>query len=352
MGEEVYQELREFMDKLPGGYPATRSGVEIRILKKLFTEEDAKLTMKLPREPEKLSAIAASIGMDEGDLKDRLEDLAMKGLIFRERIGDQVKYMAFQFIVGIYEFQLAHLDKEFCEMFEEYMPLLAMGMLTRKTAQMRIIPVQSAIDASKSVAPYNMVREMVKEQDVIAVQQCICRKEQGLMGHECDRPQEICIGFGTFAQFYIDNGWGRQIDVDEAMGLLDKAEENALVLSPSNTKELVAICCCCPCCCPIVKSAKYMPRPQDFVRSYYVAEIDADLCSACGTCIDRCQVNAIEEGDAMEMIDGRCIGCGLCVPTCPEEAISLTAKPDMEAPPRDLQEMLTKITEERGLNKT
>jgi ferredoxin len=350
MSEEVYTRLREFLDNLPGGYPKTPSGVEIRILKKLFTPEDAELTMKLPREPEEVSTIAERLGMDEKELEGKLEDLCKKGLIYRMRQGGDTQYMAFQFIVGIYEFQLAHIDREFAELFEEYFPYLAVSMLNIKTPQMRVIPVQSSVDTKKSVAPYNMVREMVKDQEVISVQQCICRKEQGLLGHECDRPQEICIGFGHFAQFYIDNGWARRIDVAEAMRLLDKAEENALVLSPANARELAAICCCCPCCCPIVKSAKLMPWPQDYVRSYYEAKIDPELCAACGDCMERCQVNAIKEGDGSMVVKDRgCIGCGLCVSTCPEEAISMEELPGIEDPPKELIDVLTMIGKERGV---
>ena len=41
MSQDVYSRLREFMDSLPGGYPATPTGVEIKLLEKLFTPEQA-----------------------------------------------------------------------------------------------------------------------------------------------------------------------------------------------------------------------------------------------------------------------------------------------------------------------
>jgi len=348
MGEDVYTRLREFMDTLPAGFPETPTGVEIKILKKIFTPEQAELTMKLTKEPEEVSVIAARVGMYEAELARNLEDMAQKGLIFRVRDGDKALYQAFQFIVGVYEFQLNRLDREFCELFEEYLPYLGASLMSVKTKQMRVIPVESSVKAVPAVATYNRIRDLVKEQDIISVAQCICRKEQGLLGNECDRPQEICIGFGDFAQYYIDNKMARSIGTDEALKLLDKAEESALVLSPSNTQEIEAICCCCSCCCPILKNTKMFPRPADFIQSYYQAEIDPDLCSACGQCIERCQIDAIKEGDDVsEVIDGRCIGCGLCVPTCPEDAITLVAKPNMEAPPKDFHETLRRIETER-----
>jgi ferredoxin len=345
----MYTRLREFMDTLPSGFPATPSGVEIKILKKLFTPQEAELAMKLSKEPEEVREIAERIGMDEPELALKLEEMAQKGLIFRVREGDKVLYQAYQFLVGVYEFQLNRLDKEFCELFEEYLPHMGATMVPLETKQLRVIPVGSSVEAAPAVETYNRVRDLVKEQDVISLAQCICRKEQGLLGNHCEKPQETCIGFGNFARFYIDNGMARAISKDEALGILNVAEEAGLVLSPSNTQEIEWICCCCSCCCPNLKFAKMLPRPADLVRSYYQAEIDPELCSACGECIERCQMEAIQEGqDCSTIIDGRCIGCGLCVSTCPEEAISLVAKPAVEAPPKVLSETLRKIETERS----
>lgn len=349
MAEDVYAKLREFMDTMPAGYPSTPTGVEIRILKRLFSPEEAELTMKLKSEPEEAPAIAARVGIGEAELAQRLEAMARKGLIFRIRKGDKALYQASQFIVGVYEFQLKNLDKEFCQMFEEYLPYLGTSLLSVKTKQLRVIPVESSVGTTPPVETYNRVREMVKGQSVFSVAQCICREEQGLLGKPCTRPQETCLGFGDFAQFYIDNKWARAITKEEALRVLDLAEESALVLCPSNSQQLMSICCCCPCCCPILKYAKIMPRPAAAVQSYYQAKIDPELCSACGQCIDRCQMAAIREGkDSSEVIDGRCIGCGLCASACPTEALIMVAKPAMEAPPKEyFQDTLQRIKAER-----
>jgi ferredoxin len=347
---DVYTRLREFMDKMPVGFPETPTGVEIKILKKLYTPEEAELTMKLKNEPEEVPAIARRIGMGEKELGEKLEDMAQKGLIYRVRSGDKRLYQAFQFIVGVYEFQLKNIDKEFCELFEEYLPYVGMNMASVQTNQLRVVPVESAVGKGGAVQSYNRVRELVKKQKVLCVQECICRKEQDLLGHPCDKPREICLAFGDMAQFTIDNRAGRPIDVEECLKLLDRAEEAGLVLQPSNTEELQWICCCCSCCCPGLKIAKSTPRPQALIRSYYEARIDPDECTACGDCIERCPMDAIREGDNFsEVIDGRCIGCGLCVAVCPVEAITLEPKPGMEAPPKDVRDMLNRIAVERGV---
>lgn len=348
MGNDIYERLRGFLDTLPTGFPSTPTGVELRILKKLFTPEEAELTLNLRSEPETVSQIAARVGREESELAPKLEDVAQKGLIFRVRKGDQALYQAWQFIIGIYEFQVKNLDSELSQMIEEYLPYWGMALGPVRTKQFRVIPVNSAIKVLHNVAPYNKIRELVRQQDLIVVKECICRKEQKLLGKECGRPKQTCLGFGKFAQFFIDNKLGRLITTDEAMKILDVAEESGLVLSLSNAQELESLCCCCSCCCPILRGARLLPKSKYVVSSYYQAKIDPDLCSDCGLCIERCQVDAIKSGGGhSEIRDEKCIGCGLCVNTCPEEAISLIDRPTMADPPRDFDETLMKIGTER-----
>ncbi len=350
MSDEVYTRLREFLDNMPGGFPATESGVEIKILKKLFTPEQAEIAMQLKPLPEPVSTIAERLGMDGSKAAEKLESMAKEGLIYRARIGEKPHYMAIQFIPGIYEFHLNSIDRELAELFEEYFPHLGVIWATTKTKQLRVVPVGSAIDAVPAVATYNRIRDLVKGQELISVAPCICRKEQGLLDNECKRPHELCFQFGFAAQYYIENGLGRQISIDEAMKLLDLAEESALVLSPTNAQEIMSICCCCGCCCGILRGLKMLPRPADQVQSSFQSRINPDLCNACGTCLERCQIDAIKEGEEVMEVDlARCIGCGLCVPACPEEAITLGEKPNVDTPPADMMEMMMKIAEERGL---
>jgi len=345
----VYTRLRAFLDTLPGGYPATPTGVEIRILQKLFTPEEAERVTQLSSVPEAVPVVAMRVGADEAELAEQLENMAQKGLIFRVRSDDGPLYQAFQFVVGIYEFQLKNLDREFCELFEEYLPYLGAGFMALKTRQIRIVPVEAAVQGVKSVAPYNRIREQVKQQALISVSQCICRLEQGLLGHPCQRPQEVCLGFGDFAQYYLDNGMARRIGPDEALEILDRAEKNSLVLSPVNTRRLEAVCCCCPCCCPNLKYSKMHPRPADIMQTDYQAEIDPGLCTGCGDCVEKCQMDAIREaGGVSEIVDGRCIGCGLCVPVCPVEAITLVTRKDPAVPPADFPDLLARMASERA----
>ncbi|MBN2026541.1 MAG: 4Fe-4S binding protein [Actinobacteria bacterium] len=350
MAENVYVRLREFMDSLPGGFPSTESGVELKLLARYFTPEEAELEMHLNIFPETAAAIAERAGMEEGKAAELLESMAGQGCIFRVRTGEQTLYMAMSFLVGVYEFHLKSMDRELAELLDEYLPYMTESWSGGKTKQLRVVPVQAAVDTGKEVATYDRVREMVKGYDNIAVADCICRVERGLLGRECERPLETCLVFGFAADYYAENGIGRKISLEECLGILDKAEEAALVLSPSNAQNFVNICCCCSCCCGMLRGLSIMERPADEVQSTYRAVIDADECTACGTCLDRCQIDAIVEGEEyMEVDEARCIGCGLCVPTCPADAIEMVPKEDAVVPAANMVEMNARILQERGL---
>ena len=350
MAEGIYLRLREFMDRLPGGFPATEDGVELRLLERYFTPEEAELEMKLNPYPEKAAAIAERAGMDEAAAAEMLESMARQGNIFRLRIDGEPLYMAMSFLVGVYEFHLKSMDRELAELIHDYEPYLSEFWSKVKTKQMRVVPVEAAVDISKGVATYDRIREMVKQYDKISVADCICRVEQGLMGHECERPMENCFSFGFGAEYYVENGLGRMISQQECLDILDKAEEAALVLCPSNALDIVNICCCCSCCCGQFRGLRTYERPADHVLSSYRASIDPELCTACGNCLERCQIDAIVEGgEYMDIDPARCIGCGLCVTTCPEEAVGMVLKEDVEVPPANVVEMNVRILQDRGL---
>jgi len=336
------------MDLLPGGFPKTPEGVELKILKRLYTPEDAELFMKLKLEPESVREIGARLGCNEYDLSEKLEDMAQRGLIFRVHDDGKHKYKVEQFVVGIWEFQVNRLDLELTRLMDEYALYLGMTNVMVKTKAIHIIPVDKALDKIPFVETYNRMKDLVKDEDVIAVTPCMCAQMEISKGGACRGPAEKCLYFGDLAQYLIDNKMGRRINKDELMDLLKVAEESALVINASNNEKLSIVCLCRGCCCKELNGYKMLPRPIEMVNSHYQARIDTELCSACGICLERCQVDAIKEiADTMEVAMDRCIGCGLCVTTCPEEAISLIANTDTEPPFRDMDELKASILNDR-----
>jgi Na+-translocating ferredoxin:NAD+ oxidoreductase subunit B len=345
----IYEALAAHLDRLPAGFPRTSGGVEMRILRRLFNPEEAKLAHLLTVRPESIAAIAARASFDAADLGPKLESMAKKGLIFRYRKGDQAFYMAAQFVVGIWEYHVNDLDPDLIRDMNEYLPYFFDQSIKVKTPQLRTIPISKALPVEQKIMAYDKAREIVLGQEEIIVAPCICRKERQIVGEGCNRPLESCLVFGAGAQYYAENGLGRRIDHDEALRILDEAEKKGLVLQPSNAQKAVNICTCCGCCCQILKNLKRLPDPANHVASNYFAGVDQDLCTGCGVCLERCQMDAIEIDETAHIDSNRCIGCGLCVPTCPEEAVSLTAKSEGErrTPPAQFYETYKRIAIER-----
>ena len=348
---DVYQQLARHLDNLPAGYPATESGVELRILKRLFSEEEARIAADLVMMPETADAIATRTGRDAADLTPTLEDMAKKGLIFRAERHGETYFMAAQFVIGIWEYHLNDLDPELIKDVNEYLPtLMTKNWTTQETKQLRVIPVSKELSADFSVTPYDVAEEIIRKQSKIVVSPCICRKENSMMGHGCDNPMEVCLSFGSGAYYYEKNGLGRSIDKEEALGILEKGRAAGLVLQPGNAQKPVNICMCCGCCCQVLKNLKNLDKPAAVVHTNYYAAVDEDECIACGDCVDRCHMAAITVEDAAVVDRDRCIGCGVCIADCPTEAIALHLKDDAEqyVPPRNVMETYVKMAQERG----
>lgn len=337
---DVYVKLREHLDTLPGGFPATESGVEMRILKRLFTEEEAGLALHLRPKLEPASVIAERAGMKEEQVAPLLQQMSRKGLIFSIETPDRPPaYMASQFVVGIWEYHVNDLDEELIRDMEEYAPVLGKEAFDY-LPQLRTIPVQRSIRADINILAHEKAEELVRKQKKFLVAPCICRKERQIKGGDCGKLMEACLVFGWGADYYERNGLGRVITLEETLDILKRADEEGLVLQPSNTRDIVNICCCCGDCCQILIHLKRHPKPAKMAASPFIAESDPDMCIGCETCIDRCQMDAIRmEDDHAVVNQDRCIGCGLCVSTCQGDALTLKRKPPEEQPPLPKNQM-------------
>jgi len=349
---DVYEKLAKHLDNLPTSYPSTESGVELRILKRLFTAEEAEIAMTLTMMPETVAGIAKRTGKDAAALADILAEMSQKGLIFRISKGDKTLYSASQFVIGIWEYHVNSLDEDLIRDVNEYMPtLMQKGLLSAKTQQLRVVPVAKSVSAEMAVMPFEAAEEIINKQSKIIVSPCICRKEQKMIGKGCDKPQEACLVFGAGAYYYEKNGLGREIDKAEALDILKAGVDAGLVLQPGNQQKSMNICMCCGCCCGVLKNLKTLEKPAEMIHTNYYAQVDGDLCTACEACVERCQMDAITVEDIAQVNLDRCIGCGLCVTDCPTEAMLLMQKAadSQYIPPKNVFETYMNIAQERGL---
>jgi len=334
LSEDIYKRLALHLDDLPGGFPETESGVELRILRRMFTPEEARLALNLTLIPEEVNVIAQRAKLPKGEVSFELERMAEKGLIYRlKRKAKPVRFQAAQFVIGIWELHVNDLDPDLIREFNEYVPVLFDFEEWKKAPQLRTIPVGQSIDHDLKVFPYEDAVELVKKNSKFLEAPCICRKEHRIMGEGCEKPEGSCLVMGRGADIYKNAGIGREIDKKNALELIKKADDDGLVLQPSFSKKVANICCCCGCCCQVLKNLKRHPSPASLVSSSFTAQLDQGLCTGCGVCVERCQMDALELGDDKAVLDEKyCIGCGLCVSTCPSNALSLKRKSGPERP--------------------
>jgi formate hydrogenlyase subunit 6/NADH:ubiquinone oxidoreductase subunit I len=347
-----YRRLREHLDKMPVGFPATKSGVEIDLLKVIFTPEEAKIATHLDYKHKTVDQIfemaQEEVGSKE-ELQRILDDIVSKGGISRrERDGKDQYAVAPPILWGVFEYQLKMLNPEFLMKMGQYLQEgLGIELATSTLPKTRIIPIEESVEAEQRVATYDELRHLIEQAgDHIAVQECICRKVSDLQGKHCQATErrELCMSLGDLADMYIEEGWGRRLSQKEALAIARKNEEEGLVLMPGNEQEVAFICACCSDCCQVQMMMRNFPRPADVVGSNYHAQVNAALCTGSGVCVERCPIDAVKLVDAVASIDlARCIGCGLCVPTCPENAVRLVKKDQETVPPKTEEDLYDTI---------
>ena len=335
MSDEPYLKLREFLDRFPIGYPKTSSGIEIKILKRLFTEEEAKIAVLLNPLPDTAARIARRAKMDKKEMEKKLESMSKKGLIFRVQRGDKILYNTAPYMIGLYEYSVNKIDKDLAKMFKEYYDLAMVDeMGASNVPGFKVLPIDESIEANTILYPYHELKKSIKNARKIAAYDCVCRKESRLLGEGCEYPmEETCLAFGAAAEYYIENGWAREITPEECIKIIEETDKAGLVHAGVNSKHLSNICNCCPCCCATMKGiTKKGYDKHMYLNALFESIIDQELCVGCGSCVERCPVDAITLDDIATVNREMCIGCGLCAGVCPEEAITLHLREDEEEP--------------------
>jgi len=354
MSDDIYRALQRQLDTYSMGFPATDSGIEIRILKYLFSEDDARLFTGMTHQLETPEAVAARLGRPVEELAARLDDMAERGLLFRLKKKDGSRYAAIPFVHGLFEFQVKTLDRELSEMVQVYFDE-AFDAAMQKGADyfLRPIPVQKSLSVAHNVASYEDAVKILADKPKIVVTDCICRKRTQVLDKGCGKQMEACFMFGSMGQYYLDRNMGREVSLEEAIRILDKCREDGLVTQPATAQNPAGMCNCCGDCCGVLVALKKHPRPAEIVFANHYAQVDAEECTGCEACLDRCQMGAIRlnADDVAEVDLNRCIGCGLCVTTCPTEAITLVAKPEPErvVPPVTMMDQMVGMARKRGL---
>ena len=168
---------------------------------------------------------------------------------------------------------------------------------------MHVIPVEKAIPMeNQSLDIEHLSYWLKKYEGHIGVAQCSCRASRGVMGEGCaDDPASWCIGVGDFADYCRETGKGHDITYEEAIRILEKAEENGFVHQITNIdgeNKIFGICNCNVQICNALRTSQLFNTPN-LSRSAYTAEVERNKCVACGKCVEYCPAGAVKLGQKL-----------------------------------------------------
>ena len=282
MNQEIYRKLAQKLDAIPNGFgfPRTESGVEVKVLAKIYTLEEAALASEMKVTPESAEQIARRIRKDPAKTTSLLEEMVRKGLIRAVDEGEQCKFGLIPWVVGVYENQLGRLDEELVRLLEEYnleaAPQWAKILSTVPSIH-KIIPVEKSIPFEVQIFPYEQASALLNNAESFGVRKCICRVHRGLAGEPCKYPLETCLVFAPTKGAFEGDPDTRAVTKEEALQILRETEEAGLIHSSANVREgHEYICNCCTCCCGLMRSLYLFGLENSVAKSDFHATADPE----------------------------------------------------------------------------
>jgi len=354
MTQEVYKQMLDVMKSRRGAYAGMDIPEFYEMVEELFTPEEAEVNNVLTAKPTTAVDVAKEMSKGQDQIKAILETMADNGLC-QTFIDDGIRYYrGAPFMPGIFEYKFmpgraTEEDKKMARLIYAYKLAYqtARGETKMTFPTTRVIPVDRTIDAGNTVHTYDQVSTYIDKYQSIAVGTCFCRHAAVLRGEDVHRmPMNVCMWFGNMAEYAIERLGGKRLDNQQAIAVLDKAEEAGLIHMSRNTSEDIEfICNCDRWHCEVVKGVLKQSKPTLFFNSGFQPRFDPDLCIACETCIERCPPEALGmgENEVPEVNLDRRFGCAVCATGCPSGAIVMEAKPDFPALPKDPQELVVSL---------
>jgi electron transport complex protein RnfB len=339
MAEDVYEELAKHLDEAYAGAPMSPTLIEI--LHILYPGEEAEVACRLGFYENKTLDQCLELIPEKADrLGELLDSMAHRGTVFtQQKPGRERIYRLLPSVVGYVEAPFLSGEdtpdkRALAPLWKKYMVEGFGGELARGATLIRVIPISESLADESQVLPFDAISEKLDEASFMAVGHCPCRQIGTLTGEGCERPTERCMHFGSLGQYFVEMGMAREIDKAEALAILSSATDEGLVHVCDNVEGSIrTICNCCACCCGFFRANRAL-GVKTYSRSNYVACVDADSCTACAVCEERCPVGAITVDDVAAVDADACIGCGVCTPTCGgDDAIRLVVREEVQPPP-------------------
>ncbi|MGY5860357.1 MAG: 4Fe-4S binding protein [Candidatus Thorarchaeota archaeon] len=351
-----YEELAVVLDTIPNGYPAVEDGTHIKILEWIFTHEEAELASKMKLSGETAAELGERLGHPAEEMETLLETMRSKGQInswMSKRLGAR-KYGLMPFVVGIYEDQLDRMDEEFAKLMERYMEQGFKKVVAIEPVIFQVLPVNKSVSTELEIHPFQKAENMIESASSWGVRECICKKQKELVGEPCSYPTTVCLAFAPIENYFEGSEITKPITKEDSLRLLKEAEDSGLVHCTYNVQAgHTYICNCCTCCCGVLRGVENLETPREFIKTDFVMTVNADLCTGCETCIERCQFGALSIPEDVTVVDEtRCIGCGVCAIVCPETAMEIvkTETSDKPPSPENTMDWMTQRAMGRGVD--
>jgi Pyruvate/2-oxoacid:ferredoxin oxidoreductase delta subunit len=351
---DIYRKLADLLDKIPNGFTKTEDDTHIKLLQWIYTPEEAELTCKMKLRGETVEELALRLNLPKNVLEEKLKIMHSKGQIYASKRSSGKRYGLMPYVVGVYEEQLERMDKEFATLTEEWFDKSKYAdLFGTEPAIFKVIPINRVIKPELEIYPYEQAEEIINRAKSWGVRECICKKQQDLLGNKCQYPAKICLNFSSRENTFENHRLTTAITKEQALEYLRKAEESGLVHCSMNIQTgHEYICNCCTCCCGVLRALTKREQPHAFVKSNFIIAVDEDLCGSCATCLDRCQFDALtlNEDDICEVDINRCVGCGVCAIKCPEDALALIERVEKTEPLVTFKDWMTQKAKSRQVN--
>jgi electron transport complex protein RnfB len=360
MSDQIYRELARKLDSIPPGFPSTKSGVELQLLARLFTPEEAAIVVAMRLTYETAGEIAARAGMQPGAAYEILNEAVRKGIV-RTRTGEQERTFALNpqtsGLIGYqYKVILRRADVKAAELYVQWIQETRGGSLSDAPSARRVVAVGEAIPFSLEIHPYEQASEILASARSWGVLDCMCRTRTRQAGQGCSYPLETCLVSDPDEGAYDDNDLIRAISLQESLSILRRAADAGLVHTTGNIGDHDSVICnCCPCCCTLLRGVVEFNRPTVVAHSDFFSNVDETACDGCGDCVEHCHFAALSLPGSVCVVDyDRCMGCGLCTLACPLDALSLERRPEGETSPptANFDEWMAEYAKRRGISLT